>query len=397
MRRRIAFIVQRCGIEVNGGAELHCRLVAERLGGAHDVEVLTTCALDYMTWANHYPPGEQKIGDLRVRRFPVERVRDVEAFNRLSAAIHPRIATASLDEQERWMREQGPWTPSLFEYVRTSKNDYDAFIFFTYLYATTYFGLPLVAEKALLVPTAHDEWPIHLSMWNRVFELPRAFAFNSDEELAFLRRRFRNAPLRGTVVGVAVDAPEHTDPAAFRKRHRIDGPYVLYVGRIDASKGVDRLLEDFAAYQRSTGDERTELILVGNAVMELPNRPRVRALGFLRDQDKWDAIGGCDVLVMPSPFESLSMACLEAWSLGKPVLVTAKSEVLVGQCRRSQGGLWYRDTDEFAAALDYLRRDSATACALGRQGREFVQANYRWERILDAYEKLVNVAAGQAR
>ena len=121
--------------------------------------------------------------------------------------------------------------------------------------------------------------------------------------------------------------------------------------------------------------------------------PGVRALGFLPESEKWNAMAACDVLVMPSPYESLSMACLEAWSLGKPVLVTARSDVLVGQCRRSQGGLWYRDADEFAAALDYLRRDPATAVALGRQGREFVRVNYRWERILDAYETLVNLAA----
>jgi glycosyltransferase involved in cell wall biosynthesis len=354
------------------------------------VEVLTTCAVDYMTWANHYPAGEQNIGNLRVRRFPVARVRDVDSFNRLSVSIHARIATATLDEQQAWMREQGPWSPTLFDYLHDAKDRYDAFIFFTYLYATTYFGLPLVAEKALLVPTAHDEWPIHLSMWNRLFELPRAFAFNSDEELAFLRRRFPRAALRGAVVGVAVDPPERTDAAAFRKRHGIEGPYVLYVGRIDAAKGVDRLLEDFAAYRRNTADERTQLILVGNSVMQLPARRQVRALGFLRDQEKWGAIAGCDALVMPSSYESLSMACLEAWSLGKPVLVTAKSDVLVAQCRRSQGGLWYRDADEFTAALDYLRRDPATAYALGRQGREFVLANYRWERILEAYETLVN-------
>ena len=77
MKKRVAFVVQRCGLEVNGGAELHCRLVAERLDGAYDVEVLTTCAVDYMTWANHYPAGQQRIGKLRVRRFPVVRPRDV--------------------------------------------------------------------------------------------------------------------------------------------------------------------------------------------------------------------------------------------------------------------------------------------------------------------------------
>ena len=136
------------------------------------------------------------------------------------------------------------------------------------------------------------------------------------------------------------------------------------------------------------------MLLVGKSVMDLPEVPRVRALGYLQDEEKWNAIAGCDVLVMPSPYESLSMACLEAWALGKPVLVTAASDVLVGQCRRSQGGLWYRDAEEFAAALDYLRHDESIARGLGRQGREFVMTNYRWERILAAYQSLIGRVVG---
>lgn len=394
MRQRVAFVVQRCGLEVNGGAELHCRLIAERMSRTHDVEILTTCAVDYMTWANHYPVGGQRVGDLCVRRFPVRRPRDVPAFNGLSESVHARLGRLTLKEEEAWMRAQGPWVPQLFDYLQKAKRDYDAFIFFTYLYATTYFGLPLVAERALLVPTAHDEWPIHLGMWNRFMQLPRAFVFNTDEEREFLQRRFPEARLPGRVVGVAVEPPPSVDAARFRADHAVEGPFVLYVGRLDESKGVDQLLDDFRSYQQSTGDTRTELVLVGKAVMGVPRRPGVRVLGFLSEQDKWDALAACDVLVMPSPYESLSMVCLEAWSLGKPVLATARSEVLVGQCRRSQGGLWYRSPDEFAVALEYLLGDSSLRAALGAQGREFVLANYRWPKIIEAYDELLSGFAG---
>lgn len=394
MSKRVAFVVQRCGREVNGGAELLCRLVAEQMAARLQTEVLTTCALDYVTWANHYPAGEEWIGKLLIRRFPVKRPRDPVAFGELCAKLRPRIGTLSLAEEERWMREQGPWSPELLRYIERHRDDYDAFIFFTYLYATTYFGLSQVAGKAILVPTAHDEWPIYFGMWDRLVELPQAFVFQTEEELAFMRRRFPNARLDGPILGVAVDPPAETHPEAFRKEFGIDAPFVLYAGRVDPSKGVGELLENFEAYRRASGDFRTELVLVGKPAMEIPPRQGIRALGFLSEQHKWDALAACEVFVMPSPYESLSIACLEAWSLGKPVLVNARSEVLVGQCRRSEGGLWYGDGDEFSAALEILLEEAGVRRALGAQGQRFVAANYRWPRILDGYCELVSALPG---
>jgi glycosyltransferase involved in cell wall biosynthesis len=390
MSKGIAFVVQRCGIEVNGGAEQHCLMVARRLAARYRTEVLSTCALDYATWADHYPPGEEWIGEVCIRRFRVQGARDVRRFDRLSEAIRPRIGTLERAEEERWMCEQGPWAPDLLDYLRAHKGDYDAFVFFTYLYATTYFGLPLVADKALLAPTAHDEWPIHLGIWDALFELPRAFIFNSEEEAAFLRRRFPKARLNGPIVGVAVEPPGSVDAHSFRRTYGIHRPFLLYVGRIDPSKGVDELLEHFQTYRRSSGGDRVELVLVGKPVVEIAPRPGVRILGFVPEEHKWGAIAACEALVMPSRYESLSMACLEAWSLARPVLVTAASDVLVAQCRRSQGGLWYGNGDEFSAALDVLLCEPTVAKALGRQGERFVRENYRWPRILDAYGQLVS-------
>ena len=241
----------------------------------------------------------------------------------------------------------------------------------------------------MLVPTAHDEWPIYFGMFDRMFELPRAFVFQTPEELAFLRKRFPRARLEGPTLGVAVDPPARSDPEAFRGKYGIDGPFILYAGRIDGNKGVGQLVADFEAYRQSSGDAGAKLVLVGKQAMEIPPLPGVRVLGFVPEQDKWDAMAASEAVMMPSAYESLSIACLEAWSMGKPVLVNAKSEVLVGQCRRSQGGLWYRDSDEFGLALEVLLADAPVRRALGEQGKRYVEANYRWPLIMDAYSAVV--------
>lgn len=380
--KRIAFVVQRAGREVNGGSESHCLSIATRMSAHWQVEILTTCALDYMTWNNYYPEGVEQIDGVTVRRFPVESQRDVEYFNQLSMKYHNYPMKMSVTEGKEWMHVQGPWSPDLLDYIKFHQKDYDVFIFFTYLYATTYFGLPLVLDRAILVPTAHDEWPIYLRIWDEFFHKPKFFIFNTPEERDFLIRRFPKVSYKGRVVGITVDRPDDISAERFRKKFGIQEPFLLYIGRIDPSKGCDHLFDYFLDLRKNETVAR-KLVLLGKAVMPIPNHPDILSLGFVDEQTKWDAIKACDLLIMPSPYESLSMVLLEAWSVGRPVLVNGACDVLVGQSRRAQGGLWYTNREEFRVAIEMM--DSPTREILGRQGQLFVEQEYNWANIERAY------------
>jgi len=384
---KVAFIIQRCGLEVNGGAETHCLKVAEKMSKYWDVEILTTCALDYIKWENYYPAGVTEVSKVRVRRFPVAQQRDVERFNKLSKTISSCLQKASIAEQEAWMQAQGPWSPELINYVEQHQNEYDAFIFFTYLYATTYFVLPLVANKAYLAPLAHNEWTIYMSMWDALFAKPRGFVFNTIEEKNLLHARFPQARLEGSIAGVAVEPPQICSALEFRQQYNIHEPFLLYAGRIDPSKGCQELFDYFIEL-RSQETSPRKLVLLGKPTMAIPTHPDIIALGFVDEQTKWNAIAACELLVMPSPYESLSMVLLEAWSIGKPVLVNGRCEVLQGQCRRSHGGLWYSNRDEFQVVIKIV--DESVRKQLGLQGKKFVEANYLWSKIENIYLTLIN-------
>lgn len=391
---RVAFVVQRCGREVNGGAEALCLQVAQRMSRHWEVEVLTTCALDYMDWANYYPPGPEVVGSVTVHRFPVDFPRDVAHFDRLSGELAARGASVTLTEQEAWMRAQGPVSTPLLDYLEAAWEEYDAFLFFGYLYATTYFGLPRVQDRAWLAPCSHDEWTIHLPMWENFFARPRGFVFNTAEERDFTRRRFPALDVDGPVAGVGIEPPARLDPDAFRHRYGLaDRPFLLYAGRVDASKGCGEMFDAFAALRRAQpGAYR--LALIGKEVMPIPFDDDILHLGFVPEQEKWDAMAACDWFVMPSPHESLSIVLLEAWATGRPALVNAASEVLVGHCRRGNGGLWYECADDWITLLGGM--NAALASRLGAQGARYVRENYFWERVEARYLSLARPTGGVA-
>ena len=383
---KVAFVVQRCGVEVNGGAEHHCLQVAQKMARYWQTEVLTTCALEYITWDNFYPPGTEQIGATLVRRFPVDYPRDIVQFNEISARLDARQKEATLVEQETWMRAQGPMSSGLLAYLEDAKGRYDAFVFFGYLYATTYLGLPIVRDKAWLAPLGHDEWPIYFSMWDTFFSLPQGFIFNTEAEREFLQHRFSTNPLPGPVTGVGIEVPNEINSENFRTRYDLHGPFLLYVGRIDESKGCAEMLEYFARWKAEVPSSY-KLVLLGKEVMPIPFHDDIIHLGFVSEEEKWSAMKACDWLLMPSPHESLSMVLLEGWSMGRPALVNAKCAVLVRHCQESNAGLWYDDFQEWRAALESV--DSETKLALGRQGQVYVRQHYSWKRVESDYLNLI--------
>jgi len=375
--KKIAFVVQRCGKEVNGGAELHCLQFAQLLSDNYDVEILTTCALDYLTWENHYPAGVENIGKVAVRRFPVDAPRDMVVFNELSRHIYENIQKISREEQENWLRAQGPTSRVLETFILEQQEQYDKFIFFTYLYQP-YFLLPHVREKAILVPTAHDEWPIYMDIWDDFFTLPAGFIFNSEEELGFLKKRFPACSFSGPIIGNGVERPASVNPLRFREKFAIEESFLLYTGRIDEAKGCGRLFDYFIDLRKTEIFPR-KLVLMGKTAMDIPEHPDIIHLGFVDEQVKWDGMSAADWLINPSPHESLSIVLLESWLVGTPTLVTDKCDVLVGQSKRSNGGLWYNTYDEFATILHGV--DIVKRIKMGRQGALFVRNRYAWETV----------------
>ncbi|MHB8632323.1 MAG: glycosyltransferase family 4 protein, partial [Candidatus Limnocylindria bacterium] len=385
-RPSVLVVVQRYG-DVSGGAEAHARELVRHLRPHVDLAVATTTAADYWTWGNAYTAGLDEVDGVPVHRFPVAtgRARDFRLRERRAfATVHPLAA------EDTFVRAQGPVSPELLEHLRRFGRDFDAILFFTYIYYPTVYGLPLVPERAVLVPTAHDEPALRLSVYKRLFHSPRALAFNSVEERRLVHRTFANQRIPAEIVGVGIDVPAQRDAARFRARFGIEGPYLLYLGRIVESKGCATLFDAFLRWQRTTGATRASLVLAGRGdpEMPVPSDPRIRQVGSLSEQQKFDALAGATALVMPSRLESLSIVTLEAWAAGRPVIVEARSPVLSSMVARAGAGLAFRSWLELAEIGELLIADPGLGDRLGRAGRRFVEATYTWPVVVEKYQDL---------
>ena len=394
---KLAVVVQRFGQAINGGAELHARYIAEHLARHADVEVLTTCAVNYVTWKNELPPGLDRINGLAVRRFRVAHQRNPLMFGRRSRHVFEE--RHSVAEELAWLDAEGPASRGLVRHIARHEQEYDYIIFFSYRYYHAYHGARAAASRAVLVPTAERDAAIGLSIFKPIFRGVRALMYNSPEERAMIEAVSDNHSVPSVVVGIGSEVPPNPQPARFRQKHGVKGPFAVYVGRIDENKGCKQLFNFFSSYLLQD-EGRLSLVLIGNSLLPIPSHPRIRHLGFLDDADKFDAMAAADLLVMPSYFESLSMVALEAWALGRPVLANAKCDVLKGQCIRSNAGLYYSNEAEFIGALRAIEQHRWISGALGRNGRQFFRDHYEWpiieRKYLEMFERLSREATTHA-
>jgi glycosyltransferase involved in cell wall biosynthesis len=388
-------VVQRYGHDVVGGAERAGREMASGLAArGHEVDVATSRAVSYVDWADAYPPGVEELEGVRVHRLGVREARDPVRFGPLNARVPGGNRQTAFHVQREWLRMQGPELVGLEDWLRERAGRLDAVAFLTYLYWPTWAGLRAVAGvvPTVLHPFAHDEPPFYLSVFDPPFHLANGYVFLTEEEEALVRRRFEvSGPSVVTGLGTEMDValpPGAVD--AFRRRFGLGNrTYLLYVGRVDASKGAVELVDFYAAYRRRHADV-PPLVVLGDPVTPLPRERDVIIAGSVDEGTKDAAVAGCTLLVQPSYFESFSIVLVEAWARSRPALVQARCDVLVGQARRSGGAIPYRGYAEFEAALERVLGDPDLARALGENGRRYVETRYRWDSILDGYEALLD-------
>jgi glycosyltransferase involved in cell wall biosynthesis len=347
---------------------------------------VTTCALDYAEWTDHYPAGPQLVEGTQVTRYPVARPRDRRAFAFQSDVVFGDRHT--MDDERAWIVQNGPFCPALVEALPRMSH-VELFVFYSYRYYTTFFGLPEVASRAVLVPTAEEDQAVRLPVFRELFRLPRGILYLTPEERDLVQQVSDNGQVPEAVIGSGIDVAPDWESVKIRERFELPERYVLYVGRIDRSKGVDRLT-DYYRHLAAEWPDLPTLVLAGRALIDIDPHPRLRMLGEVSEAEKFALLAACDLLVMPSEYESLSISVLEAWAMGKPVLVNGECRVLRGQCLRSNGGLPYRRYAEFAPALRLLLARQDLREALGRSGREYVGREYAWDVVEERTNALID-------
>jgi glycosyltransferase involved in cell wall biosynthesis len=384
--RRLALVPPRYGPDVIGGAELVLREMAHGLAArGWEVEVLTTCARDHHTWANHYPAGTSHDGDVTIRRFPVVQDTNGEARATLPALI-AQGGVPSLALQEAWMND-GLRVPELFHALLDDAHTYRAIVVSPYLFWTSFAGGLVAPARTILRPCLHDEPEARLELFEPLFGGVAKLWLNTLPEQELLDDLWPgHAPAE--IIGEGMPVPEGYDPDGFRARHGLgDRRFVLYAGRREGAKGWEQLLDNFCtAVRRHQLD--LSLVTFGTGDVKPPAdlADRVIDLGLVSDRDRDDAFAAASAYLQPSALESFSRTVMEAWMAGTPVIANGASAVVSWHCERSGAGLTYDDAADLEQCLRFVAEAPGDAAALAQPGRAYVLDNYTWPVTLDRME-----------
>jgi glycosyltransferase involved in cell wall biosynthesis len=399
---RILFSVQRYGEEIAGGAEQHCRWLAESLAArGHTAHVLTSTAVDYMTWSNFHEAGDSTLNGVHIHRFPAEKERDISWFNRLAESMDFKNHTTPITLEDLWLREQGPSLVGARTWLRHHLREFDVVVPFTYLYATSQI---VVSEATSHIPivmhaTAHDEFPLYLRRISDELSAVDEFLCSTPEEESLLQARLSGAATTHVVgIGVSLDTVGDRDAALSNLGVPLD-PYFVVLGRIDPSKGTDLAARMFSSWRLST-NRNVNLLAVGGKSSEFENLDLgegVIQTGFVDEPTKSTLLHGAVGLIQPSPYESFSLALCESWLAGRPTVSTSASDVLVGQTQRTGGGLVYSSETEFGSCLDSLLNDPEAADRMGDSGRSYVETHFQPQVVVSRIETILESAIERHR
>ena len=412
MKDKIAIVVQRYGLEINGGAELHARLLAEKLSAIYDIEIITTCAIEFERWDNHYPEGIEIINDIKVRRFKTLK-KDLKKFNELSKIarnlykyysrklsvlnfpylLYKRFKYNKKDFNfNEWLEVQGPYSNDLIQFIKDKKENYKAFIFFTYLYHPTNIGIREVADKSILIPTAHDEPQFYLDGYSQLFSLPEFIMYNTQIEKDFVEKVYPQAQkLKSEIAGIGFDDYDVTSGTLPQDLYQ--NKYFIYIGRIVEDKGCVMMIEYFKDFKEKKTEYRDiKLVLVGKNSLDekITQGDDIILTGFVDHELKNALLANASALIMPSFYESLSLITLEAMLLKVPVIVNKNCEVLYSHIEKSETGKSFTDSNEFSEALTfYLQQTQENLISEGNKAKDYVLKNYSWDTIINKFNSAI--------
>jgi glycosyltransferase involved in cell wall biosynthesis len=355
-------------------------------GRGHDVEVLTTTALDHHTWVNQLPAGVEEDGAVTVRRYSTIPRTDPVLWSTIERRIFAGDRLEEADELA-WINSRLQ-VPELFLHIAEAARSYDAIIYSPYLFWTTLYCIGLAPERSVLMPCLHDEPYAYLRSVRAALAGSASVWFQSEPEHQLGHRL---APLPDHhLIGSAVNVPASYDPAGFRERHGIERPFVLCAGRREDGKGWPQALRGFAAAIVRYGLE-LDLVTIGAGDPGVPKllENRVIDLGYLDDAEVANAFAAAEAYLQPSPNESFSRTIMESWLASTVVIANMASEVVAWHCERSGGGLVYGDEIEMGECLRLVAEAPKLADELAAAGRRYVLENYTWPRILDNIEAAI--------
>lgn len=387
----IGLVPPRYGDDVVGGAEAVIAEIAHGLAGrGWHVEILTTCAKDHFTWANAYPAGVSRDGEVTVRRFLAEITTLRAERAELGAAIH-RGDPVDITAQQRWMNDDLR-SSEMFHYLLDNAENYRVLVFAPYLFWTTFACGQLAPERTILMPCLHDEPEAALEIFQPLFEGARGIWFLSEPEAELANKLF-DLPANVAVTGAGIAPVGELDPAIcaeVRDRLGITGRYVLYAGRREGAKQWPWLLEAFEKIHAAAPLD-VKLVTMGSGQVEVPAAlaGRVVDLGFVSHDDHPYVFSGADAYLQPSPYESFSRSIMEAWQVGTLVIANAQSEVVKWHTERSGAGLVYRDIYELEQALRFVDQKPEAAAEMAVGGASYVAKHYDPDAVLDRIESTI--------
>ena len=406
---KICFVIGLYGEEVNGGAEKHCKMLAERLSSSYEVEVLTSTIKDYTQFDSFFSAGLTEINNVKVRRFPTD------TFNRqifqglykksrlgrkirktgyrlgllkAVADVFPRWNLALKNELET-LKSNGLYSSALINYLVENEADYRAIFLLSYPNPNFYFINKQLAHKCVLIPTAHDEGDFFRSYLSHVFTTVKHIAFNTEAEKMLCYHIFGKRMAQSSLLAVGVEIAEPAAQELVVSKFHLPQRYILYFGRI-AKEKVGPLMDWFLTYKKEKHTD-VKLVLTGGLYMDPIEDDAIIYTGFVDEHEKTSLIRGAELVINPSDRESLSLLLLETMYLGRPLLVNGKSEVLRQHCIASDYAAEYYDSkNDFLSKLDIILNKESQADQRAKKAKDYVAKHYSWEIVQDRFTKIIN-------